>query len=265
MSAPPRSIVITGASSGIGRALAIAYAAPGIRLAIAGRDAGRLHDTAAQCQARGAAVMAGQIDIRDRDSMADWIRAVDDAEPVDLAIAGAGVTAGLGIGRLRENPTIVRNVIAINLVGTINTIDPVVERMCMRGRGHIAVMGSIGALRGLPSCPAYSASKAGLHAYAESLRPTLAAQGVAVTIIAPGFVDTALNADIVCPKPLMMSAERAAVIIRRRLERGEKVIAFPRLVALGLQLSRLLPRRWADRAFAAAHVDVPERAELYED
>lgn len=126
-------------------------------------------------------------------------------------------------------------------------------------------MGSIGALRGLPSCPAYSSSKAGLHAYAESLRPTLAAQGVGVTIIAPGFVDTALNRDIVCPKPLIMSAERAASIIRRRLERGDAVIAFPRLLALGLQLTRLLPRRLTDLAFAAVHVDVPERAELYNE
>lgn len=265
MSPLPRSIVITGASSGIGRALAIAYAAPGIRLALAGRDEGRLDDAAAQCSAKGAAVRTEQIDIRDRDGMADWIRAVDDADPIDLAIAGAGVTAGLGLGRLRENPTIVRNVIATNLVGAINTIDPLAERMCMRGRGHIAVIGSIGALRGLPSCPAYSASKAGLHAYAESIRPSLAAQGVAITIVAPGFVDTALNRDLVAPKPLMMSAERAAAIIRRRLERGEKVIAFPRLLALGLQLTRLLPARWTDLAFAGVHVDVPERADLYDD
>lgn len=261
----PGSIVITGASSGIGRALAIGYAAPGVRMALLGRDQGRLDEVAAQCRSKGAAVTTASIDVRDRTRMASWIRTVDDADPVDLAIAGAGVTAGLGIGRLREDPVVVRNVIAINLIGAINTIDPVAERMCMRARGRIAVVGSIGALRGLPSCPAYSASKAGLHAYAESLRPTLAAQGVGVTIVAPGFVDTALNRDIVCPKPLIMSAERAASIIRRRLERGDAVIAFPRLLAFGLQLTRLLPRRLTDLAFAAVHVDVPERAELYNE
>lgn len=261
----PRSIVITGASSGIGRALAMNYAGPGVRLALAGRDEGRLADVSGQCRAKGAAVTTASIDVRDRERLAEWIRAVDDADPVELAIASAGVTAGLGIGRLRENSAIVRNVIAINLIGAINTIDPLAERMCMRGRGQIAVMGSIGALRGLPSCPAYSASKAGLHAYAESLRPTLAAQGVAISIIAPGFVDTALNRDIVCPKPLMMSADRAAEIIRRRLERGDAVIAFPRLLSFGLRLTRLLPRRLTDLAFAAVHVDVPERAELYDE
>jgi len=261
----PRSIVITGASSGIGRALAIDYAAPGVRMALLGRDEDRLEEAAGQCRSKGAQVATASFDVRDRTRMADWIRAIDDADPVDLAIAGAGVTAGLGIGRLREDPIVVRNVIAINLIGAINTIDPVAERMCMRARGQIAVVGSIGALRGLPSCPAYSASKAGLHAYAESLRPTLAAQGVGITVVAPGFVDTALNRDIVCPKPLMMSAERAASIIRRRLERGDAVIAFPRLLALGLQLTRLLPRRLTDLAFAAVHVDVPERAELYNE
>lgn len=261
----PRSIVITGASSGIGHALAISYAAPDVRMALIGRDEGRLKEAARQCRAKGAAVTTASIDVRDQARMADWIRAIDDAEPVELAIASAGVTAGLGIGRLREDPAVVRNVIATNLIGAINTIDPLAERMCMRGRGRIAIMGSIGALRGLPSCPAYSASKAGLHAYAESLRPSLAAQGVAITIIAPGFVDTALNRDIVCPKPLMMSADRAAAIIRRRLERGDAIIVFPRLLALGLQLTRLLPRRLTDLAFAAVHVDVPERAELYNE
>lgn len=261
----PCSIVITGASSGIGRALAMSYAAPGIHMALSGRNEGRLEETAAQCRAKGAAVTTASIDVRDRDRMAGWIRAIDDAAPIGLAIAGAGVTAGLGIGRLREDPAVVRNVIAINLIGAINTIDPVAERMCMRGRGQIAVIGSIGALRGLPSCPAYSASKAGLHAYAESLRPTLAAQGVTISTVAPGFVDTALNRDTVCPKPLIMSADRAAAIIRRRLERGDAVIAFPRLLAFGLHLTRLLPRRLTDLAFAAVHVDVPERTELYNE
>ena len=262
---PPRSIVVTGASSGIGRALALAYAAAGIRLALAGRDQERLEEVAGQCKAKGATVTIATIDVRGHERMAAWIRAIDDADPIDLAIASAGVTAGLGIGRLQEDPVVVRNVIAINLIGAINVVDTVAERMRARGRGRIAVLGSIGALRGLPSCPAYSASKAGLHAYAESLRPTLAAQGVAISIVAPGFVDTALNRDIVCPKPLMMSAERAASIIRRRLERGDAVIAFPRLLALGLQLTHLLPRRLTDLAFAAVHVDVPERAELYKE
>lgn len=144
---PPRSILITGASSGIGRELACSYAAPGIRLALTGRNKDRLAESAARCEARGATVTPALLDVRAHERVAAWIRAVDDECPIDLVIASAGVTAGRSFGRLREDPDAARALIATNLVGTINTIDPIVERMCMRGRGHIAVMGSIGAFR----------------------------------------------------------------------------------------------------------------------
>jgi NADP-dependent 3-hydroxy acid dehydrogenase YdfG len=137
----PRSVVITGASSGIGRALAREYAATGVHIALSGRNQERLEMVAADCRAKGASVTVGLVDVRDRTKLSQWILSVDDVHPIDLAIANAGITAGIGIGRLREHADIVRNVIATNLVGAINTIDPVVERMCMRGRGRIAVMG----------------------------------------------------------------------------------------------------------------------------
>lgn len=259
MAPQARSVLISGASSGIGQALANEYAAGGVHLALFGRNRARLDQVAADCRAKGALVTLGLVDIRDRDRLSQWIRSVDDEHPIDLAIANAGITGGTGMGRLREDPEIVRNIIATNVIGTINTIDPVVERMCTRGRGRVAVMGSIGALRGLPYCPAYSASKAALHAYAEGLRGALARQGVGVTIIAPGFVSTPLNDDIICPKPLIMSDVRAARLVRRRLDRGAALIAFPRLLWYGLLLTRLLPRRLTDAAFSRVHVDVPER------
>lgn len=259
MSRVARSILITGASSGIGASLAREYAAPGMHLALTGRNRERLEQIAGECRAKGAEVVTEAVDVRDRERLAQWIFAVDDAQPIDLAIANAGVTGGIGMGRRREHPDIARNILATNLVGTINTLDPVVERMCMRGRGRIAVMGSIGALRGLPYCPAYCASKAGVHAYAESLRAALAREGIGVTIVAPGFVETPLNDGIVCPKPMAVSDIRAARIIRRGLERGRALIAFPRLAYYGLLLTRLLPRRLADAFFARVHVDIPEK------
>lgn len=258
MASKPRSVLITGASSGIGGALAREYAADNVHIALNGRNQDRLETIAADCRAKGASVSVGLVDIRDRTKLSQWIFSVDDAHPIDLAIANAGITAGTGMGRLREHPDIVRNVIATNLVGTINTFDPLVERMCMRGRGRIAVMGSIGAVRGLPHCPAYSASKAAIHAYAEGLRGALVRQGVGVTIIAPGFVETPLNNDIVCPKPLLISAARAARIVHRGLDRSRAMIVFPRLLYYGLLLTRLLPTRWSDAVFSAVHVDVPE-------
>src|ERR1700719_3517945 len=205
MSDRRRSILITGASSGIGRALARIYAAPGVHLAVGGRDPQRLDEMASQCRAAGAEVAGAIVDVRDRAKMREWVEAVDDAHPIDLVIASAGITTGLGIGRLREHPDAVRAIFAINVEGVLNTIDPVVTRMCARGRGQIALLGSLAALRGLPYSPAYSASKAAVHAYAEALRGGLRRQGVKVSLIAPGFVATALNRDIVCPKPLQLS------------------------------------------------------------
>jgi short-subunit dehydrogenase len=259
MTYEPRSILITGASSGIGRALALAYARDGVHLALAGRNGERLEAVAAACRAKGARVTTGAVDVRERQRLHDWIMAADDAAPIDLAIANAGVTAGIGMGRHFEHADLARHVIATNLVGTMNTLDPVVTRMCMRGRGQLAVMGSIGALRGLPYCPAYSASKAGVHAYAEALRGALARHGIGVSIIAPGFIETPFNGDIVCPKPLSMSAERAAEIIRRGLMRGHAVVAFPRILYYALLATRLLPRRFTDAAFARVEVDIPEK------
>lgn len=257
----PRSILITGASSGIGRALARVYAEPGVHLALGGRNRERLEAVAAACRADGAEVTIVEADVRKRGALAAWIRAADDAHPIDLAISSAGITSGLGIGRLREDPEAVRAMLAINLMGSINTAEPLIERMCARGAGRIALMGSIAALRGLPSCPAYCAAKAAVHAYAESLRGGLAPQGVGVSLIVPGFVATALNVDIVAPKPLQISAERAARIIRRGLDRGRPVIAFPRLLYYGAYFLRLLPARVGDRVLRLAHVDIPETAE----
>lgn len=258
---PSRSILITGASSGIGRALAQAYAAPGVRLALGGRNRERLEEIAAACRAKGAEAATAEIDVREREKLAAWIRSVDDAKPIDLAIASAGITSGLGIGRQREYPEAVRAMFAINLAGSVNTAEPVIERMCARGAGQVAFMGSIAAVRGLPSCPAYCAAKAAVHAYAESLRGGLTPQGVTVSLIVPGFVATALNKDIVSPKPLQISAERAASIIRRGLDRRRPVIAFPRLLYYGAHALRLLPARFGDYVLRLAHVDIPETSE----
>ena len=261
MSPSPRSILITGASSGIGRALALNYAGPDVRLALLGRNQERLDEVSERCRARGAETDAALIDVRARDKLAEWIRSLDDKNPLDLVIASAGILTGLGMGRLREDPDAVRAIISINLIGVLNTVDPVIERMCARGRGLIAFMGSISAVRGLPQSPAYCATKAAIHAYAEGLRGGLAAQGVRVSLIIPGFVATALNVDMIAPKPLLVSDERAARIIRRGLDRGAPVIAFPRLLYYGTYLLRLFPARWVDYALNLAHVDIHETRE----
>lgn len=255
------SVLITGASSGIGRALALAYAGAGNTLALIGRDAARLEAVAQACQAKGARTAIATVDVRDRAGMAAWIAARDDAAPLDLVIANAGITSGLGAGRVLENPDAVRALLEINLIGVLNTVDPVLPRMLARGRGRVAFMGSIAGYRGLPYSPAYCAAKAAVHAYAGGLRGGLEPHGVGISLIAPGFVATSLNQDIQAWMPLRMDDARAARIIRRGLDRGRAEIVFPRLLAWGTKALGLLPVAWVDWGMRRARVDIPETTE----
>jgi NADP-dependent 3-hydroxy acid dehydrogenase YdfG len=256
-----RSILITGATSGIGRALALSYARPGLRLGLVGRDDERLRDIAERCRSAGADAREGKADVRDRAAMAELVRAWDEEAPVDLAIAGAGITSGIGEGRDIEDPDAVRAVLAVNLHGVLNTFDPLVAAMVARGRGHLAVIGSLGGIRALPSSPAYSAAKAAVHAYAEALRPRLRRHGIAVSIIAPGFVETPLNREITAPRPLQIGPDRAATLIRRGLDRRRPVIAFPLPLYVGVKLLTILPAALGDRILDRPGIEVPETGE----
>src|SRR5262249_32824779 len=133
----PRSLLITGASSGIGEALALAYAAPDTNLALAGRDAARLDAVVVACRARGAQVQWAFVDVTDRAAMARWVDEVDMAAAVDLVIATAGISAGPGGDHESEQQT--RKVFAVNLDGVINTVMPLVPKFVARGRGQIAL------------------------------------------------------------------------------------------------------------------------------
>ena len=257
----PKTILITGASSGIGRALAFVYARDGVSLSLIGRDRERLEDTAAAARAQGAEVSIGQLDVRDQDAMARWIEAADMRRPFDLVIANAGITTGLAPGDIAEDPRAVRAIVGINLIGVLNTVEPLIAPMCARGAGQIAFVGSIAGLRGLPYAPSYCATKAAVHAYSESLRGRIEARGVRVSLVIPGFVKTPLNDSIDAKKPLEITATDAAILIRRGLERGKTIIAFPRSLYLLARLARILPARLVDKVMARFRVNVPETKE----
>jgi NADP-dependent 3-hydroxy acid dehydrogenase YdfG len=258
-------VLLTGATSGIGRALALSYAAPGRSLRLMGRDAARMADVTRACEAKGASVSSALVDVRDRDAMAEQVLAWDQDAPTALAIACAGITSGLGPGRDVEEPAALRSVLAIDLIGVLNTVEPLIAPMMARRGGHLALVGSLAALRGLPSSPGYSAAKAAVHAYGEGMRPRLRRHGVALSIIAPGFVTTPLNREIRAPRPLEIGPQRAAAIIRRGLERRRDMIAFPLSLYLGLRLLNLLPARLGDSLLDRPDIDVPatrDRLEL---
>ena len=171
--------------------------------------------------------------------------AADDAAPIDLVIANAGIIAGISASE--ETEPRVREVFAINLEGILNTVFPAIDRMRPRGRGQIALMSSLAGYRGFPDAPAYSASKAAVKALAEAWRGSLGQQGIRVSAICPGFVTTPMTARNDFPMPFLMSAERAAGIVVRGLARDRPRIAFPWPMTLGVWLVATLPARWSDR------------------
>lgn len=235
-------VLITGASSGIGAALAVAYAAPGVRLALSGRDAGRLEDVAARCRAAGADVACRVLCVTDAAAMADWVA---EAEPLDMVIANAGISAGTGGGAESADQT--RAIFAVNVDGVLNTVLPAVEGMRARRRGQIGIVASVAGFRGLPSAPAYCASKAAVKAWGEGLRGWLANDGVGVSVILPGFVESRITAANRFHMPLLMPADRAARIIRRGLDRNVGRIGFPWPTVFVGWLMCVLPNAVVDR------------------
>ena len=221
----PKSILITGASSGIGEALALGYAAHGVDLAISGREAGRLDGVAEACRAKGAEVRAATIDVTDRDAMTHWIAGTDGAAPLDLVVANAGISAGTGSGG--ESAEQARRLFEVNLQGVLNTVHPAIEAMRRRGKGQVAMVSSVASFLPLPGSPAYAASKAAVRLYGESLRGALAPDGIEVSVICPGFVESRMTASNPYPMPFIMPAAKAARIIRRGLARNRARIAFP--------------------------------------
>jgi short-subunit dehydrogenase len=252
----PGSILITGASNGIGAALAEAYAAPGKYLALGGRDVARLSAVAERCRRRGATVIETRVDVTDAAAVSAWVEAADRAAPLDLVIANAGIQGGpfrAGGGETREEA---ERVMQVNFGGVCNTVYPALAAMRPRGHGQIALIGSLAGLRGLPVSPGYCASKAALKAYGEALRSWLKPEGIAIAVVLPGFVETRMSKAVIAPKPMMLSPERAAQIIQRGLARGRRQVAFPLLPYLGMQLLRALPAALADRLLRSVKADI---------
>jgi short-subunit dehydrogenase len=244
------SIVITGASSGIGEALALDYARPGAALALTGRDAGRLEVVAAACRAKGATVVADTVDVVDRETFAVWLTAFDDAHPVDLVIANAGISIDKDNSSL-DDFSVIRRTLDVNVGGVLNTVEPLIARLIARKRGQIAVVSSLASFIGLPYSASYNASKAAVRVWGESIRYVLKKHGIGVSVICPGFVVSRMTAKAPFPMPFLMTAARASAIIRHGLARNRARIAFPIGTKAAVWLGQVLPGRWTARLLGA--------------
>jgi len=230
-----KTILITGASGGIGHAVAVAYAARGVTLLLTGRDAARLERTASDCRTRGADVATAALPVTDRDGMARQIAAWDDKTPVDLVIANAGISGGSSTGAGFYE------IMDVNVTGTLNTVLPLIERMKARRRGQIAFVSSLAGWRGMPNAPAYSVSKVAVRAMGEALRPRLKAHNIGVCVIFPGFVKTPLTDANDFPMPFLMPPQQAAVRIKNGLAKNKARICFPWPLMLVSRLVAALP------------------------
>jgi len=238
-----QNILITGASSGIGQALALYYARDGATLGLLGRSAARLENVAGECRRLGATVETGTIDVRERTKMLDWVAAFDRAHAIDLLFANAGVMEGTPRDGEIEGADAAFGLIETNIGGVLSTVQPALPGMIARGRGQIAIISSLAAFVPLGDSPSYCASKAAVLSYGLSLRTLLAKRGIRINVICPGYITTPMMLRESGPKPFKMAPERAVEIIRRGLGRDRAVIAFPRLFAFVTRICGLLPDR----------------------
>src|SRR6056297_1384138 len=221
-------IAITGASRGIGRALAELYAEPGVRLTLLARTEEGLAGTVSRCEAGGAVVSVAGVDLCDAEAVVAWFNGAEEAAPVDLLVANAGVFDGHGADGCLETPAEARRLVDINVTGTIATVQAAIPSMRRRKSGHIAIVSSLAALLPAADAPTYGATKAALLAYGEALRLLLADDGVAVSVILPGHVRTDQTARHVGPLAFAINADQAARRIKAGLARRRGMIAFPR-------------------------------------
>jgi short-subunit dehydrogenase len=242
-----KTILITGASSGIGAALARAHARSGVTLLLWGRDEARLNESAAQCRARGAATFIQSFNLRDAAGFAARLAAADAATPIDLAIFNAGLGGTIPQGAFAEAPQIAQAIAEVNFVAPIAGASAIADAMARRGAGHIVLVGSISESFPLPMAPTYAATKAGLKMFAEALGIRMARYGVAVSLVSPGFIDTPMSQKVTEPKPFLMSADAAATVIARKIAAGARTIVVPWQFRVVRGITGFLPRallRW---------------------
>jgi NADP-dependent 3-hydroxy acid dehydrogenase YdfG len=248
--ARPSTVLITGASSGIGRALALEYARGGARVVLCARRESELEETAAASRALGGFASCIRLDVTDVDAVAEAVRRADrDLGGLDMVIANAGRGDTKLSTRLTWDD--VGAVFDVNARGAMATLLAAIPVFLAQKHGHLVGITSLAGVRGLPTSAAYSASKAALSVFLESLRIDLAPTGIRVTDVQPGFVATSVAQEATHPVPFRWPVDRAARHIVRRLETSPAVVAFPWPLVLATRFGRMLPAWLYDRVVRA--------------
>lgn len=249
-----RHCLITGASSGIGAALARLVAREKGLLTLSGRDEARLAKVASECAARGARVRLLACDVTARDALSRGIAEADTVEPLDVVVANAGIGgASVMAPPHGESAADVERIFDVNLLGVVNTIAPAAERFSGRQRGRIVIVGSMMSFDGLAQAPAYCASKAAVRIYGLGLRRLLEPKGIAVTVVSPGFVATPMSASLGLTMPFLVNADEAARRIVDGVARGRPEVLFPWQLRAAVAVAATLPPGVTDRIIAAGN------------
>jgi NAD(P)-dependent dehydrogenase (short-subunit alcohol dehydrogenase family) len=231
---------ITGASSGLGRGLAVRMASDGWSLGLAARRVDELERTAEAVHDTGGRAVALPCDVALAERVKEAVaRCEQELGPIDLVVANAGISGTIWPETL-DSPAVDR-VLRTNFMGTVNAVSAVLPGMLKRGRGQIVGVSSIAGYRGLPGRCAYSASKAAQANFLESLRLDLRGTGIRVTVLCPGFVRTPLTATGDYPKPFMLDLEPAVERMYQAIRKGRGRYAFPLPLALLAGLGRIFP------------------------
>ncbi len=243
-------VFITGASSGIGQALAARYAKAGWRLGLVARRSAEL-EAWARAQGLGPERCAVyKADVADVASIVAAGKACIEAQGLpDVVIANAGISIGME-SAVYEDLQVMQDTFATNNVGLAATFQPFLKAMRQQRRGTLVGVASVAAIRGLPGHAAYCASKAGVVAYCESLRGECRASGVKVVTLLPGYIATPLTAGNRYPMPFLMPADAFADRAFRAIESGSSYCVIPWQMAVVVKLLRLLPNPLFDRLFA---------------
>lgn len=245
LDAPHPVAFVTGASSGLGRGLALRLGADGWAVGLAARRVEALEDVCREIQAAGGVAVVCPCDVSDREQVH---RAVDRARsslgPVTLAVANAGISGMTEVDRLDARD--VQRMTSINFLGAVYLVEAVLPDMLARGRGQLVAVGSLAGYGGLPKTAAYSATKGALHNFFESLRVDLRDRGVAVTIITPGYVDTPMTELNAHPMPFLQDPGQAVDRMMRAIRARRRLLSFPRPLSTLTWLAQIFPTRVYD-------------------